>query len=86
MIPEHLRIRLDVLKLINTELSRLLKKKIRLTNFGQKHPMSYCFEIDGVLTNIVIGYEELMFMRTDDEIVDLAKNLSNRIKELEDDE
>jgi hypothetical protein len=78
---EDIKARLTILRKINTELSRLLKKNIRLSNFGQKHPNSYCFVVEDEVTNIVVGYEELMFFRTHEDIIELAYNLQDRLDE-----
>ncbi len=78
---EYINARLAILKRVNTELSRLLKKNIRLSNFGQKHPNSYCFVVEDEVTNIVVGYEELMFFRTHEDIIELANNLQDRLDE-----
>lgn len=78
---DYIKERLHVIRTISTAISGILDRDIRLDNFGERHPNSYSIIIDDTNTDIVIGYEELIFIRTFDDIKELALHIQDRIEE-----
>ena len=78
---DYIKERLHVIITISTSISGFLDRDIRFDNFGERHPNSYSIIIDDTNTDIVIGYEELIFIRTFDDIKELALHIQDRIEE-----
>ena len=80
---QWVRQRIQAIRVINDALSRMINRKIELSNYGQKHPNTYTISVDDEITNIVIGWEELISMTELSDIEQLASDIQDRIKERE---
>jgi len=80
---DYIKARIGAIRIINEFLSKMIERKIELSNFGQKHPNSYAISVDDKITNIVIGWEDLMYMQKVSEVEELAENIKERLKEIE---
>ena len=78
---EYTKHRLSTLKSISNALTGIVGRTIKLDNFGQKHPGAYTFTIGHTITNVVIDWEELMFIHEESQIEELAQMIKDRINE-----
>jgi hypothetical protein len=80
----YIKHKIEAIKVFNAALTKLVGRTIKLDNFGQKHPNTYTITVGHTITNIVIGWEELLMMRDQEEVEELAEMIKERILESSD--